>query len=118
MKDWVVNKVKDIGKSILKGITGILGISSPSKEFEYIGKMSILGFEKPFDEQKDELQDTFDSMFDLSPSLYGTSSTNLSPNINVEVYNSYKQDPLGQMVSDVKTFSGGSKNDYNYGQGV
>jgi hypothetical protein len=29
-----------------------------------------------------------------------------------------RQDPLGQMVNDIKTFSGGSKNDYNYGMGV
>ena len=26
-------------------------------------------------------------------------------------------DPLGQMVNDVKTFSNGAKNDYNYGYG-
>ena len=102
----------------LKSIKGIFGIHSPSTEFEYIGVMNVKGMEKGLEKEKAQLQDTFDSMFDLSPSLYGTSSVNLSPNVNVEVYNSYKQDPLGQMVSDVKTFSGGSKNDYNYGQGV
>lgn len=41
-----------------------------------------------------------------------------TPTINVQVYNDIKQDPLGQMVSNIKTFSGGAKNDYNYGQGV
>ena len=71
--------------------------------------------EKGLEKEKAQLQDTFDSMFDLSPSLYGASSVNLSPNVNVEVYSSYKQDPLGQMVRDIKTFSGGSKNDYNNG---
>ena len=40
-----------------------------------------------------------------------------TPTINVQVYNDIKQDPLGQMVSNIKTFSGGSKNDYNYGMG-
>lgn len=112
---WITNKIKGFGKSVLDSIKGIFGIHSPSKEFEYIGKMNILGFEKPFEDKKGELQDIFDDMFDLSPSLYGTSSVNLSPNVNVEVYSSYKQDPLGQMVRDIKTFSGGSKNDYNYG---
>ena len=118
MKDWLLNKVKDLGKSVLKSIKGIFGIKSPSKEFEYIGVMNVKGMEKGFEDEKTKLQDTFDSMFDLSPSLYGTSSLNLTPNVNVEVYNSYNQDPLGQMVNDVKTFSGGSKNDYNYGAGV
>lgn len=115
---WITDKIKGFGKSVLKSIKGIFGIHSPSTEFEYIGVMNVKGMEKGLEKEKAQLQDTFDSMFDLSPSLYGASSLNLSPNVNVEVYNSYKQDPLGQMVSDVKTFSGGSKNDYNYGQGV
>lgn len=115
---WITDKIKGFGKSVLKSIKGIFGIHSPSTEFEYIGVMNVKGMEKGLEKEKAQLQDTFDSMFDLSPSLYGTSSLNLSPNVNVEVYSSYKQDPLGQMVSDVKTFSGGSKNDYNYGQGV
>ena len=115
---WITDKIKGFGKSVLKSIKGIFGIHSPSTEFEYIGVMNVKGMEKGLEKEKAQLQDTFDSMFDLSPSLYGTSSVNLSPNVNVEVYSSYKQDPLGQMVSDVKTFSGGSKNDYNYGQGV
>ena len=29
-----------------------------------------------------------------------------------------KQDNLGQMVRDIKTFSGGARNDFNYGAGV
>ena len=115
---WILDKIKGFGKSVLSGIKGIFGIKSPSKEFEYIGVMNVKGMEKGFEDEKEKLQDTFDSMFDLSPSLYGTSSLNLSPNINVEVYSSYKQDALGQMVNDVKTFSGGSKNDYNYGTGA
>lgn len=115
---WITDKIKGFGSSVLESIKGIFGIHSPSTEFEYIGVMNVKGMEKGLEKEKAQLQDTFDSMFDLSPSLYGTSSLNLSPNVNVEVYSSYKQDPLGQMVSDVKTFSGGSKNDYNYGQGV
>lgn len=114
---WITDKIKGFGKSVLKSIKGIFGIHSPSTEFEYIGVMNVKGMEKGLEKEKAQLQDTFDSMFDLSPSLYGASSLNLSPNVKVEVYNSYKQDPLGQMVNDVKTFSGGSKNDYNYGMG-
>lgn len=42
----------------------------------------------------------------------------IAPTINVQVFNDIKQDPLGQMVNEIKTFSGGAKNDYNYGFGM
>lgn len=40
-----------------------------------------------------------------------------TPTINVVVNADFKTDPLGQLVSNIKTFSGGAKNDYNYGVG-
>lgn len=115
---WVMDKIKGFGKSILKGIKGIFGIKSPSKEFEFVGKMNSEGLIKGMYDEKDKIQSTFDSMFDLSPSLYGTSSLNLSPNVNVYVENNMKEDRLGQLVNSVKTFSGGAKNDYSYGMGA
>lgn len=36
----------------------------------------------------------------------------------INVYANFETDPLGQVVSNIKTFSGGAKNDYNYGGGV
>ena len=41
---------------------------------------------------------------------------NSQPIINV--YADFEMDPIGQVVSKIKTFSGGAKNDFNYGQGV
>jgi len=41
---------------------------------------------------------------------------NLRPIINV--YADFETDPIGQTVSNIKTFSGGARNDYNYGMGV
>lgn len=35
----------------------------------------------------------------------------------INVYANFETDPLGQVVSTIKTFSGGAKNDYNYGYG-
>lgn len=52
----------------------------------------------------------------LSPTLNGNVN-NTSPGVKVSVYNSYETDPLGQIVSKIKTFSNGAKNDYNYGYG-
>lgn len=46
----------------------------------------------------------------------GAMGGSMTPTINV--YANFEQDPLGQMVNNIKTFSGGSKNDYNYGAGV
>ena len=115
---WITDKIKGFGKSVLNGIKSIFGISSPSKEFEIIGKYNVMGLEKGMEDEKLKLQNTFDSMFDLSPNLYGSSSLNLSPVVNVTNNISMEQDPLGQMVSKIKTFSGGAKNDYSYGMGV
>lgn len=120
-KDWVLDKIAGIGNSIMKKIKGIFGVHSPSTEFAWVGKMNMLGLEKGMEDMKGQVNSTvggmFDDMFSLSPSLYGSSSTNLSPQVNVVVNNHMEQDPLGQMVNNIKTFSGGSKNDYNYGMG-
>lgn len=113
-KDWLIDKIKSLGKTILKSIKGIFGIHSPSTEFAWIGKMNMVGLEEGMEDMKPSLQSTFDGMFDLSPNLYGNTSAHLSPNVNVSVYSNTKQDPLGRMVRDIKTFAGGSKNDYNY----
>lgn len=54
----------------------------------------------------------------LSPSVVNSASLNLSPKIENHVHVDVKQDSLGQFVNDIKTFSGGAKNDFNYGAGV
>lgn len=118
MKDWVVNKVKDIGKSILNGIKGILGIASPSKEFALIGKFSVLGYTEALDDMQKDVQKQVGETFGISPQLANSSALNYTPNVQVVNNINMTQDPLGQMVNDIKTFSGGSKNDYNYGMGV
>ena len=115
---WVISRIRGLGSSILRAVKGIFGVHSPSREFAWIGKMNMVGLENGMEDMQPDLQKSINGMFDLSPSLYGSTSNNLSPNINVTVNNSMKQDPLGQMINDVKTFSGGSKNDYSYGMGV
>ena len=114
---WITDKIKGFGKSVLKSIKGIFGIHSPSTEFAFVGRMNAEGLIEGMEGMEKDVQQTFDGMFDLSPQLYGTSSTNLSPKVNVVVNNEYEQDPLGQMVQKVRTFSGGAKNDFNYGYG-
>ena len=112
---WIVDKVKGFGKSVMKAIKNIFGIHSPSTEFEWVGKMNIEGLEKGMEEMKPQLQRTLNGVFDLQPSVSGTMNSTYSPQMNVVVNNSMEFDPLGQLVSNIKTFSGGAKNDYNWG---
>ena len=118
MGQWCIDRIKGLGKSILKSVKNIFGVHSPSTEFAWIGKMNMVGLENGMEDMQPKVQQAIDGMFDLSPSLYGSASTNLSPQVNVVVNNNIEQDPLGQMVSKVKTFSGGAKNDYNWGSGL
>ena len=113
--NWIINKIKGFGNSVMKAIKGIFGIHSPSTEFEFIGRMNMLGLEQGMEEMKPELQRTIDSVFDLQPNISGSMSNTLSPNLNVVVNNNMEVDPLGQVVNQIKTFSGGAKNDYNWG---
>ena len=113
-KNWFGDRANDIKNGFKK----VFGIHSPSKVFaDEIGKNMVLGIEVGYKKELPSLQKMINSSFNLSPTLTGTANTHLSPNINVVVNNNMKTDPLGQVVNRVKTFSGGAKNDYNYGYG-
>lgn len=118
MKDWVINKVKAMGKSIINGLKSVLGIHSPSKEFALIGKFSVLGYTEALDKMRKDVQQQVGETFGISPQLQGTMNAHYTPNINVTNNVDVTTDPLGQTVKKIKTFSGGAKNDYNYGMGV
>lgn len=113
--DWLVDKVKGFSSKVIKAVKGFFGIHSPSKEFAIIGKFNMLGLEEGMEDMQPDIQKTIDGMFNLSPNLYGTTANNLTMNPTIIVNNNVKTDPLGQVVNDIKTFSGGANNDYNYG---
>jgi phage-related protein len=112
---WIVSKIKGFGKSVLGAIKGIFGVHSPSTEFEWIGKMNMEGLEKGMEELQPQLQKTINGMFDLQPNVSGSMQSTYSPQMNIVVNNNVEMDPLGQVVNNIKTFSGGAKNDYNWG---
>lgn len=118
MTSAVINKVKSLAKSILNGMKSVLGIHSPSTEFALLGKFSVLGYTEALEGMKSEVQDTIDSMFNLQPNINGAMSSTYNPNMVINVQNNMKIDPLGQVVSNIKTYSGGAKNDFNYGGGI
>ena len=115
-KDWVLDKIKGFGSSIINGIKGIFGIASPSKVMFEIGGYLDKGFINGIDSMKTDIEKAINGTFSLSPNVTNAASTNFSPSINVINNIEMKQDPLGQMVNQIKTFSGGAKNDYNYGK--
>jgi len=112
------NKCKEVGKKALDKIKQTLGIASPSKEFALVGKFSMLGFEEGLMDMQPEIDKAINSMFTLNPSLTGTMNNSMSPNINVVNNVNLETDPLGQVVNKIKTYSGGAKNDYNWGTGL
>lgn len=112
-----VNAASSAAKSVLNKFKSIFGVHSPSTEFMWVGKMNMEGLNKGMEDMSPEIQKSIDGMFNLSPSMSGAVSNNLSPNVIVNATLNYEQDPLGQVVSNIKTFSGGAKNDYNYGMG-
>ena len=118
MKNWVINKVKALGKSIINGLKNALGIHSPSTEFAMIGRFSVLGYTEALDRMQGDIQDKVQETFGISPQLTGTMSNHFSPSVMVNNDINVSTDPLGQTVKRIKTFSGGAKNDYNYGMGV
>jgi hypothetical protein len=61
------------------------------------------------------MKDQLSLGFGMSPTLNNVSSYN--PSVNVKVINNMETDFMGNLVSNIKTFSNGSKNDYNYGMG-
>lgn len=120
--DNLKKNVKDFGNGIKNGFKKAFGIHSPSKMFRdeigaYLSEGIVVGFTANMDKNSKQMIDSLNNAFELSPTLTGTANTHFSPNFNVVVNNNMKTDPLGQVVNRVKTFSGGAKNDYNYGYG-
>jgi hypothetical protein len=109
------NEIANIAAKVVKAKNKI---HSPSHLFEYYGEMIGEGYINGIDSMKKEISKTALDTFSISPQLASSTSLNNSPNVVVNNSISMETDPLGQTVSQIKTFSGGAKNDYNYGMGV
>lgn len=124
-KSSVFNTASSIAQGILSKTKRFLGIASPSKVFrDVIGKNialgigvgfenNITGVEKSINNSMTDLLSGMGNMFDLSPTLNNTTSS--SSNVTVKVYNNMETDMMGNLINNIKTFSNGSRNDYNYG---
>lgn len=133
-KQNILTSVSNLGTSIINGLKNVLKIHSPSREAMEIGSYFVEGIGKGINSEKKSVLDDVSSLgkdiiskanimsnvagnlnssMNISGSIMGNMTMPTQPiinNINI------KQDPLGRMVQDIKTFSGGAKNDYNYGK--
>lgn len=123
---WVKNKVSNLVGNVTSFIKKAFKIGSPSKLMaqevgQWIPKGIAVGITANSDainKSMDDIQKQISMSMGMSPQVANSTALNYSPNISVNNQISMKQDPLGQMVSNIKTFSGGAKNDYNYGASV
>lgn len=124
-KDWLIDKIKSFANGVVKGFKKALGIHSPSVIMEkQIGVNVGLGVVEGIDDTQKQINEAIGGISASMTAGIGSNfsamgimqSSNIRPIVNV--YNNMELDPLGQVVSNVKTFSGGAKNDYNYGVGV
>ncbi|MBO7712726.1 MAG: tape measure protein [Methanobrevibacter sp.] len=116
LQNWADGLVKRLKKN--------LKIGSPSKLFaneigRWIPEGVALGITANTDSVYKAMSELNDlSNYGLSPQLTGSMNNHYSPSVAVTNNIDVSTDPLGQTVKKIKTFSGGAKNDYNYGMGV
>lgn len=108
---------KTLANNVIKSLKKALKIKSPSRVMAELGQYTTEGYIEGIASMKNDLGKMINDTFSLSPSMTGTMNNTLSPNVNVVNNVNVETDPLGQVVSKIKTFSGGAKNDYNYGMG-
>lgn len=126
--------IGNVASTVVRIFGNVIKIGSPSKVFEQFGVYSMQGYEQGFVKQlpkteqviengmtnlmKDVdttmLQSQFENSFGLSPSLNQTINSQ-APQVNVSVQNNMQTDFMGNLVNNIKTYSNGSRNDYNYG---
>jgi tape measure domain-containing protein len=123
---WLKNRIKEFVGNVTGFIKKMFKIGSPSKLManqvgQWLPKGIGVGITANTDsvyDAMDEMQEGIMSTYGLSPQMTNSMGMHYSPNVNVINNVDVSTDPLGQTVSQIKTFSGGARNDYNYGMGA
>jgi tape measure domain-containing protein len=123
---WLKNRIREFVGNVTSFIKKMFKIGSPSKLMaqqvgQWLPKGIGVGITANTDsvyDAMDEMQEGIMSTYGLSPQMTNSMGMHYSPNVNVYNNVDVSTDPLGQTVSQIKTFSGGARNDYNYGMGA
>ena len=77
---WLTGKVSELAGSLLQGAKDALGISSPSREFAYVGRMVDEGFAKGLEDYSHLIDNALDDIMSLPSidNLVGEISSNAS----------------------------------------
>lgn len=120
---WLFEKIKGFKDAVLNKFKSFFGIHSPSTLLrDQVGVFMAQGIGEGFTNEMSSVSKQmnkalakvgFKDMFELSPTLNRTMSS--SSNVNVQVINNMETDLLGNLVNNIRTYSNGAKNDYNYG---
>lgn len=112
-------KVEEMANAIRSKLHFSRPDEGPLRDYETWMPDMIKGMAESLNRAKpmllNEINDLASAM-SMSPTLNGGTAS-YNPSMNIVVNNTVEQDPLGQIVNQIKTFSNGAKNDYNYGYG-
>lgn len=120
---WLFNKIKSFKDAVLNKFKSFFGIKSPSTLLrDEVGVFMAQGIGEGFTGEMGDVSKQMTKslgavglgdMFEMSPTLNRTTSN--SNNVNIQVINNMETDFMGNIVNNIKTFTNGAKNDYNYG---
>lgn len=85
VKSWIIDKIKDFGKSVIDSIKGIFGIHSPSKEFAWIGKMNVMGLAEGITKNKDMVTQAVNDMSNEAMNAMAGFDSSMSANLNSNI---------------------------------
>ena len=120
--NFIKNTIKKFVGNVTDFIKKMFKIGSPSRLMENsVGQWIPKGIAVGIDANTDAVTDSMEKLQESTLGVFSNPSLehslHYSPNVIVNNHVTSNTDPLGQTVTQIKTFANGAKNDYNYGMG-
>ena len=120
--NFIKNTIKKFVGNVTNFIKKMFKIGSPSRLMENsVGQWIPKGIAVGIDANTDAVTDSMEKLQESTLGVFSNpsleNSLHYSPNVIVNNHVTSNTDPLGQTVTQIKTFANGAKNDYNYGMG-
>lgn len=120
--NFIKNTIKKFVGNVTDFIKKMFKIGSPSRLMENsVGQWIPKGIAVGIDANTDAVTDSMEKLQESTLGVFSNpsleNSLHYSPTVIVNNQVTSNTDPLGQTVTQIKTFANGAKNDYNYGMG-